>query len=165
MNEKWIKSKYSDDIEISNFGRVRRHFKNSTSYYKGNINHDGYLRIKFSIDGKVFNKFSHVLVAEHFIPNPNNFPQINHIDGNKLNNNVNNLEWCTASQNMQHAYDNELKRTDKKHSRSKLNECDVLDIYSSDLPTVELMKKYNISKSAICRIRSGKSWGWLTQHG
>lgn len=161
--EIWRKTLYSDSIEVSNYGNVRRIFKNGISLYKGSINQDGYLRIKFSIKGKVFNKFIHVLVAETFINNPMNYPQINHKDGNKLNNYIDNLEWCTASENMQHAYDNNLKRTDRKHSRAKLTEADVLNIYSSDLPIKDLCELYNMEKSAIHRIRNGKSWGWLTQ--
>lgn len=59
-------------------------------------------------DGKKYYKRVHRLVANTFIPNPNNLPQVNHKDGNKLNNNINNLEWCTNSENTQHGYDNEL---------------------------------------------------------
>lgn len=46
----------------------------------------------------------HRIIAEAFIPNPNNYPCINHIDGNKQNNNLNNLEWCTHQHNMKEAY-------------------------------------------------------------
>lgn len=52
----------------------------------------------------------HRLLALHFIDNPDSKPHINHIDGNKKNNSLSNLEWCTASENMQHAYDNGLKK-------------------------------------------------------
>lgn len=59
-------------------------------------------------DGKSRNLLVHRLVAQAFLPNPNNYPYINHKDGNKLNNNVNNLEWCTAQQNLHHAVENGL---------------------------------------------------------
>lgn len=65
----------------------------------------GYLAVSLYKDG-LYKKFGvHRLVAQAFIPNPNNMPQVNHIDGNKLNNNADNLEWCTASENIRHKYD------------------------------------------------------------
>ena len=56
----------------------------------------------------------HRLVAEYFIDNPNNYPIVNHIDGNKANNNIENLEWSTYSQNNIHAYKNGLNRSKKR---------------------------------------------------
>ena len=75
---------------------------------------NGYLHVTLSMeDGRSKQVSIHRLVAEHFIPNPYHYPQVNHIDGNKENNVVTNLEWCTPAENIQHALKNNLckKRT------------------------------------------------------
>jgi len=64
---------------------------------------DGYLRFTWNENGKKTRKVVHRFVAQTYIPNPDNLPQVNHIDGDKTNNNVDNLEWCTQNHNMQHA--------------------------------------------------------------
>ena len=73
----------------------------------------GYLRVGLLKENKVKKYLIHRLVAEAFIVNPNNCPIVNHKDGNKHNNNVSNLEWCTYSQNQKHAYDLDLCKLTK----------------------------------------------------
>ena len=68
----------------------------------------GYKQCNLYKDGKKKYVRIHRLVAELFVPNPNNLPQVNHIDGNKLNNHYTNLEWVSNSQNTKHAFDNGL---------------------------------------------------------
>nr|DAQ69232.1 MAG TPA: homing endonuclease [Caudoviricetes sp.] len=72
------------------------------------IDNVGYYQVMFRVDGKKKYVRIHRLVAEMFIDNPNNLPQVNHIDGNKLNNRVENLEWVTNKYNTQHGYDNNV---------------------------------------------------------
>ena len=67
-----------------------------------------YRCVTVTTNGKQKRLLVHRLVATAFLPNPNNLPQVNHIDGNPSNNSVSNLEWCTAKHNIQHAYDNGL---------------------------------------------------------
>lgn len=114
MKEIWKDiSGYEDMYQISNFGNLRA-IKSSSSGEKScfiktpTLTHKGYENISLYKNGKRNFFRIHRLVAEYFIDNPNNYPQVNHIDGNKSNNRVDNLEWCNNSQNMKHAYDNGL---------------------------------------------------------
>jgi hypothetical protein len=63
----------------------------------------GYLQVRFTINGKTYRKYIHRMVAEAFIPNPHGYSEVNHIDGDKSNNHVSNLEWCSRSYNIKHA--------------------------------------------------------------
>lgn len=95
--------------EISNLGNVRRSDKypykcKNKKYVKPYINNKGYLCINLYKKSKVYKFQIHRLIAIYFIPNPNNLNEINHIDGNPLNNSIDNLEWCTHSENIKHAW-------------------------------------------------------------
>ena len=81
---------------------------------KPSLNKGGYKFLSLSHQGKTKTTMLHRMLAECFIPNPNNYPQINHKDGNKLNNELSNLEWCTPSYNVQHAWDTGLATTAEK---------------------------------------------------
>lgn len=119
--EIWRKSFLDNNYEVSNLGRVRRldfyrKVKNYQSFVKGGIckqslNKQGYLIVGFSNkNGKSKTYLVHQLVAKSFIQNPNNLKQINHKDGVKTNNKIENLEWCTASQNIKHSWDLGLRK-------------------------------------------------------
>lgn len=107
--DKWLPiSKFpnyviSDDGRVKNMvtGRELKPIQEST----------GYSHVTLCNDGKHHQTSIHRLVAQTFIPNPNNKPMVNHIDGDKANNRVDNLEWCTQSENMRHAYRTGLQRS------------------------------------------------------
>jgi hypothetical protein len=75
----------------------------SNQFIKPSLNPNGYLKFTFCRDGLTQQKSIHRIVAEHFLPNPYHHSQVNHIDGNKINNVVSNLEWCSATHNNNHA--------------------------------------------------------------
>ncbi len=98
---------YEGLYEISNLGNARSlnfHREGKTRLLKQKETRDGYLETTLSKNGKPKYIRTHRLVAMAFCENPNNKPEINHIDGNKHNNSANNLEWCTSSENQKHAY-------------------------------------------------------------
>ena len=92
--------------------------------YKGSLNAGGeYYRVNLVSDtGKQVTKKIHRLVAETYIPNENNLPQVNHIDGDKLNNSVRNLEWVSPKSNSIHSMENNLRDPRNRNSKIKLAE-------------------------------------------
>lgn len=102
----------------------------------------------------------HRLVAIAFIPNPLNKPCVNHIDGDKGNNKLENLEWVTVKENGTHAKNTGLYNHvfGEKHGSCKLTEKSVIEIRKSTLTSRELGKKYGVSHYHINAIKSGRKW-------
>ena len=107
----------------------------------------------------------HRLVAETFIPNPNNLPEVNHKDGDKLNNNVKNLEWCTNLENMRHSIETGLRTVkDENNPSAKLTAKDVENIRKEYIPkskefgTVALARKYGVTNVMIGKIIRNECW-------
>ena len=100
--------------QVSNLGRIKSEFREGT---KGGIIKqfviNKYLKVNLHKDGKEHFIYTHRLVALAFVPNPENKPQVNHINGNKYDNRAINLEWSTNAENLQHAIDTGLRKFKK----------------------------------------------------
>ena len=108
------------DYLVTSFGRVLSLKQGNLKEKKQVNNGHGYLHVLLYKNGKQYHKIVHRLVAQTFIPNPNNKPQVNHIDENKTNNHVSNLEWITQKDNINYGLHNEKirkYRIGKKHSK------------------------------------------------
>lgn len=168
---------------ITNDGRV---FSLNYCNMKGNKREllpsrrpDGYLNICLCKNNKKYTRFLHRLVAEHFIPNPDNLPQVNHKDGDKSNCNDWNLEWCTQSHNIKHAYDNGLMSVEDKRRHlleiskksSSITSKPVLQLYNDGTVKAEYKNAEEASvmtganRRHICSCCNGKrktcgGWKW-----
>lgn len=166
---------YEDHYMVSSFGRIKSlarevHRKLDSvsnipeTLKKQRVNKFGYSTVYVSINKKYKHYMTHVLVAEHFIgkkPTPSH--QVNHKDGNKQNNHVSNLEWTTPSENKKHAYRLGLMcQKGENHASNKLNNDQVLYIFTSTVPVKELAVKFGVCKSSITNIKKGYTWAHIT---
>lgn len=171
IQEIWKSIKEYDNYQISNLGRVyslksNRILLGWTKKNKPNYDkYHWYRWISFCENGKEKRFQVHRLVAEHFIPNPENKPFVNHINGIKDDNRVENLEWVTAQENTQHAYNTGLEKFNKKtkiafekanKERSyKIIEINSQQVYSS---IREAARQLEIGKTTISRsLKENKS--------
>lgn len=173
MQEQWKPIERFENYEVSSLGNVRSLNYGNTEEIralKSRKNKGGYSIINLHKNGKQYTKIIHRLVAQAFIPNPENKKEVNHIDGNKENNAITNLEWCTGKENKQHAWKIGLCRpihhteeTKRKLSEmrkggknplSKRVRCITTDeIFGS---VVEAAVKYNGDKTGIAKCCRGK---------
>lgn len=170
--------------QVSNFGRIKslartiqRNNKGTLHtkehFVKGSKDTKGYLQLDAKIDGKRVLKFIHRIVAEAFLDNTENLEQVNHKDGNKLNNCVENLEWVTCKDNIHHAWNNGLNRPQKgeKHANHKLTEEQVAFIKehykkgNKEFGASALAKRFNVTKTPIVLIVKGKAWKHIVVQG
>lgn len=159
--------------QVSNLTRVRSLLNSNLQpreepLIKAQVNDSsGYKMCAFYYDGRMKMVKVHRLVAQAFIPNPENKPQVNHIDGDKHNNLPSNLEWCTGQENMDHAHETGLMHPPKGEDSGMAiwTEQEVIDIktdINNGLSCVELFEKYpKLDSKHLYLFRKNKTWTHL----
>lgn len=157
---KGFESRYA----VTSDGNVWSHPKNvkgghNGKWLKKNYDSDGYLLVGLSLGKRAVRKQAkvHRLVAEAFIPNPSNYLHVNHKNGDKTDNRVENLEWVTHAQNMHHAKMNSFVAKETARG-AKLNWQKVKDIRNSTLSQKALGIKYSVTVATISRVQNYKTW-------
>jgi hypothetical protein len=148
MNRTWKIIKEFPNYSVSQYGDIKR---NDISTSKiPTLGTNTYLSINLYYNGKHKFRTVHRIVAEAFIPNPDNLPCVNHIDGDKTNNHYKNLEWCNHSNNMKHAYESGIRKPHNKWNNEK-------EVFQYDLEG-EVLGNYPSVKEAAkqtgCNIKS-----------
>lgn len=170
MNNKetWEPIEGFNDYLISNMGRVKslKHTKPKIRKQSLSNSSKGYPCVILRKDKNPKCVFVHRLVAKAFIPNAKNKPNVNHIDGDKQNNNASNLEWVTKKENIRHAIETGLlvlkDQNGVKNHISKIDKNDVLDIYNTYMmgcfSQKEVSEAFSVSESVVWRIVNKKSY-------
>lgn len=173
--EQWMLiNGYEELYSVSNLGRIKcldKRLLGNGGYHvqKAKIKvqrlmPSGYLTVVLWKKQKTKHFMVHVLVARHFIPNPENKPQVNHKRGIKQDNRYFRIEWATKSENRQHAYDTGLQKPTSGilHGMAKLTNSQVMDIFNSPETLAVLGAEYNVCFQCISQIKTGQTWSHIT---
>ena len=167
-SELWAKHPYYENYMISNQGRVKHLSYVNTSgrimkerIVTGSLHRDGYIFVSICLGNSKYQQVpKHRLVAETFIDNPERKKEVNHKDGNKLNNSVDNLEWVTRAENQNHAILNHLQPKPIITYKGKLSKDDrdniILQYSTQDISKRQIAMKYNVSHTTINAILNNK---------
>ena len=159
---------YEGLYKISNKGRVKslsRKYKHRNGYRTVNEsirtlskNKDGYMQLALSKEGNKISYGVHRLMAIAFIPNQKNKRTVNHINGDKVDNRIENIEWASDKENIHHACINGLR-----HSKLTINEVKEIKelLKEKKLKQYEIAKLYGVTKWNITKINTGKHWSYI----
>lgn len=160
MNELWRNiDGYKGVYQVSSFGRIRSYKYNSSRILKPRINRQGYLYINLCEEGKYKSFTIHRIVSKAFLGKSS--LTVNHKNGNKLNNCIENLEWISQQENTNHAKFNNLLAKGEKNGKSKLSIRDVELIrykYKNGKSMRCIGKEFSVSHNCISKIINNKSW-------
>lgn len=148
MEEKWKKCARRQNYEVSSMGNIRN--IKTGRILKTFINHNGYKVVSLHENCIPYSERVHRLVAETFIEGGGPDLDVNHKDGDKQNNNVENLEWCTRKENLEHAYETGLKR---RPNKIKIRVIETGEVFDSILECSRVM---NCDRNQIHRCLIGK---------
>jgi hypothetical protein len=163
---------YEGLYEISNLGRIKSMWRKKESqllfgfYQNGRIitthtHKNKSIIVSLRKDSKHKRHYLHRLLAIAFIPNPHNKPCINHLDGNRSNNEMDNIEWCTYKENSEHAYNNNLTSRNDKITLTNLSSGEVKGFRSQRKACIFLCESNNYIHRMLLRgIDNNKTWKW-----
>lgn len=146
--------------EASDQGRIRRILG---KIRKPRPKREGYLYVNLCVHGRIHTRYVHRLVATTFLPNPENKPEVNHRNGIKTDNRVENLEWATISEQAHHAFETGLRESvvGSENGQSKLKESDIPEIFErhrAGLSQPEIAKEFGVSRALISWVLLRKGW-------
>lgn len=157
---------YEELYQASNFGFIRRiHKKGTTHTLKGVINKDGYYRVHLSKNSEVKNFYVHRLIAETFIPNPNNLPFINHKkELEKLNNKIDNLEWCNSKYNANYGTRNQRVAEKIKKPIYQIKDNHIIKKWDSSQSASEVLHISRGNIVSCCRGKRKTAGGYIWRY-
>lgn len=162
MKEIWKDIDGYKDYQVSNMGRLKSLKFNRETILKQGVQNCGYRNIQLYNDRVRKGLLVHRLVAIAFVPNPENKAQVNHINGIKTDNNSNNLEWCTASYNLEHAKKEKLNKChSESHYRAMLTNDQVVEIrkmLENGLKPSVVASMFNQKVGNIYKIKNYQIW-------